>query len=98
MLTHDVWFTMPPLPFEWQGVDRASQFLQAMWAGHRGRRLLATRANGQPAFGLYLPDPRADVLHAMGLLVLTLDGSRISAITRFDNSVLSYFRLPRTIT
>jgi len=33
----------------------------------------------------------------MGLLVLTLAGNSISAITRFDNSVLSYFGLPRTL-
>jgi hypothetical protein len=30
----------------------------------------------------------------MGLLVLTLAGDRISAITRFDNSVLAYLGLP----
>jgi len=95
LLTDDVWFTMPPAPFEWQGRERAFQFLEAMT--FPGRRLVATRANGQPAFGLYLPDPHASVLHAMGLLVLTLRGNSISAITRFDNSVLSYFGLPRTL-
>lgn len=58
LLTEDVWFTMPPLPFEWQGPDRALQFLRAVTVGP-GRRLIATRANGQPAFGLYLPDPHA---------------------------------------
>lgn len=93
LLTEDVWFTMPPLPFEWQGRDRALQFLTAVTVGP-GRRLAATRANGQPAFGLYLRDPHAPVLHVGGLLVLTLAGDRISAITRFDNSVLSYFGLP----
>ena len=95
LLTDDVWFSMPPLPFEWHGRDRAFQFLDAMLGP--GRRLVATRANGQPAFGLYLPDPHAGILHAMGLLVLTLAGDNISAITRFDTSVLSSFRLPRTL-
>lgn len=95
LLTHDVWFTMPPMPFEWQGLERARQFLTAVAAP--GRRLVATRANGQPAYGLYLPDPHAGVFHAVGLLVLTLAGDRISAITRFDNSVLRYFDLPRTL-
>jgi RNA polymerase sigma-70 factor (ECF subfamily) len=37
------------------------------------------------------------VLHANGLLVLTLTGDRICAMTRFDNSVLSRFGLPRTL-
>jgi len=43
-----------------------------------------------------MPDRHANVLHALGLLVLTLAGNRISAITRFDNSVPSYFGLPQT--
>jgi RNA polymerase sigma-70 factor (TIGR02960 family) len=96
LLTEDVSFTMPPLPFEWQGRDRALRFLKAMWQ-IPARRLVATRANGQPAFGLYLPDPHAGVLRAMGLLVLTLAGDRISAITRFENDALPYFTLPRTL-
>jgi hypothetical protein len=33
----------------------------------------------------------------MGLLVLTLTGDRICAITRFDNGVLPRFGLPRTL-
>jgi RNA polymerase sigma-70 factor (ECF subfamily) len=95
LLTEEARFSMPPLPFEWQGRDRASQFLKVMLGP--GRRLVATRANGQPAFGLYLPDPHARVLHGVGLLVLTLAGARIAAITRFDTSVLSSFALPRTL-
>jgi RNA polymerase sigma-70 factor (TIGR02960 family) len=95
LLTEDARFSMPPLPFEWQGRDRASQFLRVMLGP--GRRLVATRANGQPAFGLYLPDPHARVLHAVGLLVLTLAGNSVAAITRFDTSVLSSFVLPRTL-
>ena len=35
--------------------------------------------------------------HANGLLVLTLAGERISVMTRFDNSVLPRFGLPRTL-
>jgi RNA polymerase sigma-70 factor (ECF subfamily) len=37
------------------------------------------------------------VLHANGLIVLTLAGDKISAITRFDNIVLPQFGLPRTL-
>jgi hypothetical protein len=37
------------------------------------------------------------VLHANGLMVLTLAGDHISALTRFDNSVLPSFGLPRTL-
>lgn len=60
-------------------------------------RVVATRANGQPAFGLYVRDPGGRVYHAMGMLVLTLAGDQISAITRFDNSVLARFGLPRKL-
>ena len=36
--------------------------------------------------------------HAHGLIVLTLEGDQISAITRFvDHSVLARFGLPRTL-
>jgi RNA polymerase sigma-70 factor (ECF subfamily) len=95
LLMEDARFSMPPLPFEWQGRDRASQFLGVVLGP--GRRLVATRANGQPAFGLYLPDPHARVLHAVGLLALTLAGDSIAAVTRFETSVLPSFGLPRTL-
>ena len=63
----------------------------------RTYRLVATRANGQPAFGAYVRDPHTTIAHAAGLLVLTLAGDRISALTRFDNSALPRFGLPRTL-
>lgn len=38
------------------------------------------------------------IAHAHGLLVLTLSGDRISALTRFiDNALLPPFGLPRTL-
>jgi hypothetical protein len=87
---------MPPLPLECQGRELAARFLTAVRLG-RTWRLVATRANGQPAFGLYVRDPQARVWHALGLLVLTLSGNRICPMTRFDNSVLPRFGLPRTL-
>jgi hypothetical protein len=50
--------------------------------------VVATRANGQLAFGAYLREPRAEAAQANGLLVLTPTGSRIRAMTRFDDTVL----------
>lgn len=98
LLTEDVWFAMPPLPYEWQGLRQMREFLAAIWTGQGAeRRLIPTRANGQPAFALYFPDPHGQIMHAVGLMVLTLAGDRVSAITRFDNSVLTYFGLPRTL-
>ena len=93
LLTDDAWLTMPPAPHQYQGKAAIASFLRtsATWRGGRRFRLLPTRANTQPAFGCYLDDSRA------GLIVLTLDGERISAITRFlDNHVLDRFGLPQT--
>jgi len=98
LLTDDVLLRMPPVPLEYQGRELTARFLTAV-AFRQGRtyRLVATRANGQPAFGTYVRDPVAGVAHAAGLLVFTLAGDRISVITRFDNSSLPRFGLPRTL-
>jgi RNA polymerase sigma-70 factor (ECF subfamily) len=59
---------------------------------------VATRANGQPAFGCYLDDRDALGARPFSFLVLTLAGERISAITAFtDTSVFAHFGLPRTL-
>ena len=87
-----------PLPLEFEGRELAARFLTLAFRGRRHQfRLIPTRANGQPAFGVYVRDPHAPVLHANGLLVLTLTGDRISMITRFDTSVLPSFGLPRSL-
>ncbi|MEO3810931.1 sigma-70 family RNA polymerase sigma factor [Sphaerisporangium sp. B11E5] len=99
LLTDDVWLTMPPLPLEYQGLEPVRHFLAtiALRDGHR-HVLIPTRANGQPAFGCYIRDPRTPIMHAHGLLVLSLTGDRISALTRFvDNSCLTGFGLPRSL-
>ena len=99
LLTADAWLTMPPQPYEYQGPMAIGEFLHDR-ARVRGAplRLVATRANGQPAFGCYLPDPQAAIAHAYGLLVLTLMGDRISAITWFfDRGLLPNFGLHRTL-
>lgn len=98
ILTDDVLVTMPPLPLEYQGREAASRFFSAAAAWQTpGPRLFATRANGQPAFGLYVRDSTLGGLRAIGLLVITLAGCRVSAITRFDNSVLDRFGFERTL-
>jgi RNA polymerase sigma-70 factor (TIGR02960 family) len=98
LLTDDVWMTMPPVALEYQGRELVARFYATVTFRHgRTCRLVATRANGQPAFGMYVLDPHTRILHATGVLVLTLAGSRICAMTRFDNSVLPRFGLPRTL-
>jgi RNA polymerase sigma-70 factor (TIGR02960 family) len=96
VLSDDVQFAMPPL--EYHGREVAARFLRAVTLqGRRQNRIVPTRANGQPALGLYVQDPGGRIFHAMGLLVLTLAGDRVCGITRFDNSVLAHFGLPRKL-
>lgn len=98
LLTEDVSLTMPPLPFEYHGKADTAKFLDAVvFQPRRPIHLLPTRANRQPAFGFYIDDRTTGVARPIGLLVLTLAGSKIAAITRFEPSVLSDFGLPRTL-
>ena len=97
LLTDDVWLRMPPAPFEYQGREVAVRGLSLLFGSGLRYRLVATRANGQPAFGIYVHDPRSAILHANGLMVIALAGQQISVITRFDNSNLARFGLPRTL-
>jgi RNA polymerase sigma-70 factor (ECF subfamily) len=89
---------MPPQPYEYQGAQTIARFLHDRTALHGNLRLVPTRANGQPAFGCYLPDAQAAIARAYGLIVLTLADDRISAITWFgERSLLAHFGLPRTL-
>ncbi|MDX6337071.1 MAG: polymerase sigma-70 factor, subfamily [Streptosporangiaceae bacterium] len=100
LLTDDAWYTMPPVTLEYQGRTAIAGFLRdsRRWRGRQGYRLIPTRANGQPAYGCYVQDAQAPICHAHGLIVLTLEGDQISAITRFvDNSLLARFGFPRTL-
>jgi RNA polymerase sigma-70 factor (TIGR02960 family) len=99
LLADDAWVTMPPYPFEYQGKEAVTRFLEDR-ARLRGAplRVVPARANGQPAFGCYLDDRHAPIARPFGFFVLTLDGEQISAITFFgDTSVFAYFGLPRTL-
>jgi RNA polymerase sigma-70 factor, ECF subfamily len=100
LLTDDAWVTMPPEPYEYQGPEAIARFLDDRVRARAGRRvrLVPTRANGQPAFGHYMEDAHAPIGRSAGILVLTLEGDRIAAITRFaGDGVLAAFGLPRTV-
>lgn len=95
LLTDDVFISMPPLPFEYEGRAAAVGICTAILANRRFE-LVPTRANGQPAFGTYLVTADG-TRRATGLMVLTLVGDRVSALTRFEGSVLPWFGLPREL-
>ena len=96
LLTDDVFMSMPPMPLEYQGRDVVARFCAVLFGAGRRFDLVPTRANGQPAFGAYLRAPTG-IRHGTGLFVLTLAGERISAMIRFESSVLPWFGLPRSL-
>jgi RNA polymerase sigma-70 factor (ECF subfamily) len=96
LLTDDVFVSMPPMPLEYEGRDVVARFCAGILRPGRRFDLVPTRANGQPAFGTYLRAPTG-IRHGTGLFVLTLTGDRICAMTRFENSVFSWFGLPHTL-
>jgi RNA polymerase sigma-70 factor (TIGR02960 family) len=96
LLTDDVFISMPPMPFEYQGRDVEARFCASLFDAGRRFDLVPTRANGQPAFGAYVRGSTG-IRHGTGLYVLTLAGDRICAMTRFDNSLFPWFGLPRSL-
>jgi RNA polymerase sigma-70 factor (ECF subfamily) len=99
LLTEDAWLIMPPVPMQYQGRELAARFWTATaFRPGRSARLLPTRANGQPALGLYVREPRAAVARANGILVLTLAGGQIGAVTGFPGeAALRVFGLPPSL-
>jgi RNA polymerase sigma-70 factor (TIGR02960 family) len=85
LVTESAWFRMPPAHHEYHGPELIGAFLAAVSEGHSGQssRLIATRANGEPAFGTYYIDPLSGSVQQSGLLVLSLAGARISELTWF---------------
>jgi RNA polymerase sigma-70 factor (ECF subfamily) len=99
LLSEDAWLTMPPLPHAYQGPGPIGGFLRGAESRRDAPlRVLPTRANGQPAFGCYLPGSDADAARAFSLFVLTLEGDRLAAITWFAGSAtFARFGLPPTL-
>ena len=96
LLTEDVFMSMPPMPLEYEGRDVVARFCALLFGAGRKYDLVPTRANAQPAFGLYVR-ASGGIRHGTGLIVLTLAGDRICAMTRFENGVLPWFGLPRSL-
>ena len=98
LLVTDVRFSMPPAMLEYRGIESAQRLLAAAtFRPGRTYRVVPTRANGQPALGVYLADPHASVYRAYALLVITTADDHITAITGFTSNVMTRFGLPRTL-
>jgi RNA polymerase sigma-70 factor (ECF subfamily) len=101
LLAKDASMVMPPY-IEWysgRSAIRSFLFRSFEWAwkpGKRGAfRVLAARANGQVAFGVYSRFPGSEKFHGCALHVLTLRKARIGRVTVFVGpQYLPNFGLP----
>jgi RNA polymerase sigma-70 factor, ECF subfamily len=83
VLKHDATYTMPPLPQWYAGREAIRTFFEWAFKAYDGYRMVATAANGQPAFAAYARH-RADApFDAHSIHVLTLEDSMISRLTLF---------------
>jgi RNA polymerase sigma-70 factor (ECF subfamily) len=98
LLTADAKLTMPPEPAEFIGPQAIAAFLKTLpyWAGKL--KVVPIRANNQPAVAYYLADPAAPIWRFGSLIVLSLRGGEVGALTRFGGQALfASFGLPRTL-
>lgn len=102
LLREDVVLTMPPLPAWYRGRAAILAFLAGhLFAGQAGPplarfRLIATRANGGPAFAVYQRDEQG-VYRPAVLQVLTLGEGGIARMDDFlvvDDRLFKRFHLP----
>jgi len=97
LLADDVRLAMPPLPLEYIGRDEATRFYSVVATRPGRRRLVRTRANGQPALAFYSQDVEGGEYVASSLTVVTVAGDRCIALDRFDAGVLRHFGLPHVM-
>jgi RNA polymerase sigma-70 factor (ECF subfamily) len=100
LLTRDAVMTMPPEDIRVDGAEAIAAFFATVPAEGRLEeiRLRATRANGQPALAAYLLNSDSGGYDAYGIMVLTVEGDRLAAITGFPGpEVFALLSLPATI-
>jgi len=98
LLTDDVVLSMPPQPERYVGRD-VFMFLATVPGGGRldRFRLVPTRANRQPAVGIYYRAGDTGDFRAHALLVLAIRGEAIASLVRFaDPNLFGRFELPAT--
>jgi RNA polymerase sigma-70 factor, ECF subfamily len=95
MLTADAVWEMPPFTSWYRGAETIGKLIDTQCpGGAHDMPMIATTANGQPAFGLYMRAPEGDFV-PFHLQVLTLDGDRVSHVGAFfDDRLFETFGLP----
>ncbi len=94
LLHDDAVMSMPPYDFWLQGPDQMGRWFLGEGSACRGSRLVATRANGQLAFGSYRPDPEGGY-YPWAIQLVETDGDRIVGHHNFlDTRLFALFGLP----
>ncbi|MFI6298217.1 sigma-70 family RNA polymerase sigma factor [Nonomuraea sp. NPDC050790] len=99
LFTQDAVFEMPPFPGWFQGAENIGQLIATHCPAKRpgDLKLVPCRANGQPAFGMYLLGEDG-LYHAFGLPVLTLSRAGVTHVCQFfDLKLFDTFGLPATL-
>ena len=95
LLYEDATWSMPPYELWLQTHGDIEKWCLGPGIGCKGSRLVATAANGSPAYGQYKPSPDGGY-EAWSLQVLEITGDRISGITFFLDTphIFPMFDLP----
>ncbi|GAA2353426.1 sigma-70 family RNA polymerase sigma factor [Saccharopolyspora halophila] len=94
LFTAEASWEMPPFRLWVVGGERIAQLRTRQCpAGADGLRLRPTRANGRPAFGMYLRDADG-VFRSFQLNVLELDGNLVRRVVAFFDVDFTKFGLP----
>jgi RNA polymerase sigma-70 factor (ECF subfamily) len=99
--TDDAIWEMPPFTSWFRGARNIGRLISTHCPakGAGDQYLLPLRANGQPAFAVYMRDPIDNVHRAFQIQVLTLTAAGIiHAIAFFDLSLFPTFHLPDLLT
>jgi RNA polymerase sigma-70 factor (ECF subfamily) len=99
MFTDDAVWEMPPFPTWYVGPEIIGRLINAQCParGPGDLKLVPARANGQPAFAMYLRDADAGVYREFGLHVLSMDGAAVTHVAVFFDAAFADFNLPETI-
>lgn len=98
LFTDDVVWEMPPAVGWYQGAEDVGRLIAGQCPGRAGdMRMVATEANGQPAFGLYMRG-EGGAFWPFHLQVLTLSPAGVSHVVAFfDTTLFATFGLPSSL-
>ena len=98
LLTAEATWDMPPFTSWFKGAANIGWLIGTECPGGAyDMPMIETRANGQPAYGLYMRTPAGDFV-PFQLQVLELDGERVKHVTAFfDHALFATFGLPERL-